>query len=88
MITNDIITFSFSNGEETDFYEVFRTAIGNDIYSVLKPVGYAPNFEENEVLVCRVGIAPRGMDNYEIERDEFIIDAVVREYDESLEKSK
>ena len=78
---DDIVTLVSEDGEEIDFVEIAGIAYRGNFYAVLQPVELIEGMTDEEALVFRVTQGQNGEDNFEIEIDETIIDAV---YNESL----
>lgn len=77
---DDIITLVNEEGEEVEFVEIAGIAYRGNFYAVLQPVELLDGMGEDEALVFKVTKGADGEDNFEIEIDEAIIDAVYNEY--------
>lgn len=77
---DDIITLVNEEGEEVEFVEIAGIAYRGNFYAVLQPVELLDGMGEDEALVFKVTKGADGEDNFEIEIDESIIDAVYNEY--------
>ena len=77
---DDIVTLVSEDGEEIDFVEIAGIAYRGNFYAVLQPVELIEGMTDEEALVFRVTQGQNGEDNFEIEIDETIIDAVYNEY--------
>lgn len=77
---DDIITLVNEEGEEVEFVEIAGIAYRGNFYAVLQPVELLEGMGEDEALVFKVTKGADGEDNFEIEIDETIIDAVYNEY--------
>ena len=76
----DIITLISEDGEEVDFVEIAGIAYRGNFYAVLQPVELVDGMTEEEALVFKVTKGKNGEDNFEIEIDDSVIDAVYQEY--------
>lgn len=81
--SNQIITLTGENGEKLDFYMAAHINYDNCDYVVLKPVDNKLGLDPDEALVFRVESMPDG-DYFELEVDDFIIDAVSEIYNSNL----
>ena len=77
---DDIVTLSSEEGEEIDFVEIAGIAYRGNFYAVLQPVELIDGIGEEEALVFKVTKGKNGEDNFEIEIDETIVQAVYDEY--------
>lgn len=77
---DDIVTLIGEDGEEIDFVEIAGIAYRGNFYAVLQPVELLDGMTEDEALVFKVAKGQNGEDNFEIEIDETIINAVYDEY--------
>ena len=84
---DDIITLCTANGEEVDFVEVAGIAHKGNYYAILQPLVLLDGMEEDEALVFKVTRGKDGYDNFEIELDDEIIDAVFAEYNRLLDEA-
>ena len=84
---NDIITLTSADGEEVDFVEIAGIAYKGNFYAVLQPVELLEGMDDDEALVFKVTRGANGEDNFEIEMDDDIIDAVFEEYNRLLDEA-
>ena len=84
---NDIITLTSADGEEVDFVEIAGSAYKGNFYAVLQPVELLEGMDDDEALVFKVTRSANGEDNFEIEMDDDIIDAVFEEYNRLLDEA-
>ncbi|MGN1259396.1 MAG: DUF1292 domain-containing protein [Christensenellales bacterium] len=77
---DDIVTLISEDGEEVDFVEIAGIAYRGNFYAVLQPVELLEGMTDEEALVFKVTKGENGEDNFEIEIDETIINAVYEEY--------
>ena len=84
---DDIVTLLSADGEEIDFVEIAGIALNGKFYAVLQPVELLEGMEEDEALVFEVGRNADGSDNFTIEMDDDIIDAVFAEYNRLLDQA-
>lgn len=77
---DDIVTLIGEDGEEVDFIEIAGIAYRGSFYAVLQPVELLEGMSDEEALVFKVTKGENGEDNFEIEIDETIINAVYEEY--------
>ena len=85
---DDIVTLLSADGEEVDFVEVAGIAHKGNFYAILQPVELLEGMEEDEALVFKVTRGADGEDNFEIEMDDDIIDAVFEEYNRLLDEAE
>ena len=85
---DDIITLLSADGEEVDFVEIAGIAYKGNFYAILQPVELLEGMDEDEALVFKVTRGADGEDNFEIEMDDDIIDAVFEEYDKLLDEAE
>ena len=85
---DDIVTLLSADGEEIDFVEIAGIALNGKFYAVLQPVELLDGMEEDEALVFEVGQNEDGSDNFTIETDDDIIDAVFAEYERLLAEAE
>lgn len=78
---DDIITLLSANGEEVNFVEIAGIVHEKKFYAILQPVQKLEGMSDDEALVFRVSRGENGEDKFEIELDEYIIDAVFKEYE-------
>jgi len=83
---DDIVTLLSSDGEEIDFVEIAGIAHKGKFYAILQPVELLEGMDDDEALVFRVSRKPDGSDNFEIELDDEIIEAVFEEYNRLLDE--
>ena len=77
---DDVITLVSEEGEEIQFVEIAGIVYRGNFYAVLQPVELLDGMTEDEALVFGVNKGENGEDNFEIEIDESIINAVYQEY--------
>ncbi len=85
---DNIITLTNANGEEVDFYEIAGIAHKGNFYAILQPVELLENMDEDEALVFKVNRGADGEDNFEIEMNDDIIEAVFAEYNRLLDEQE
>ncbi len=85
---DDIITLFSADGEEIDFVEIAGIAHAGNFYAILQPVELLEGMDEDEALVFKVTRGPNGEDNFEIELDDDIINAVFEEYNRLLDEAE
>lgn len=81
---DDIVTLLSADGEEIDFIEIAGIAYRGNFYAVLQPVELLEGMKDDEALVFKVSKGKDGEDNFEIELDETVIQAVFDEYTKLL----
>ncbi len=81
---DDVVTLVSANGEEIDFVEIAGIAYRGNFYAILQPVELLEGMEEDEALVFKVTRGKDGEDNFEVELDDTVIDAVFAEYNRLL----
>ena len=82
----NVITLVTSEGEEVDFIEVAGIAYNGNFYAILQPVELLDGMENDEALVFKVQRGKDGEDNFTIELDDSVIDAVFEEYNRLLDE--
>ena len=82
---DDIVTLLSSTGEEIDFVEIAGIAHKGNFYAILQPVELLDGMADDEALVFKVSRNEDGNDNFNIELDDEIIDAVFAEYNRLLD---
>jgi len=85
---DDIVTLITEEGKEIDFIEIAGIAYRGNFYAVLQPVELLEGMDEDEALVFKVTKGEDGQDNFEIELDDAVIDAVFVEYQKLLNEDK
>jgi hypothetical protein len=85
---DDIITLTSADGEEIDFVEIAGISLESGFYAILQPVELLEGMDDDEALVFKVTRLPNGEDNFEIELDDDIIDAVFAEYNRLLDEEE
>ncbi len=85
---DDIVTLLNQNGEETDFIEIAGIAYNGNFYAILQPAELLEGMDDDEALVFKVTRNAAGEDNFEIELDDAIIDAVFKEYNRLLDEEQ
>ena len=78
---DDIVTLIGENGKEIDFVEIAGIAYRGNFYALLQPVELLEGMNDDEALVFKVTTGKDGTDNFDIELDDAVIDAVFREYE-------
>lgn len=81
----DVITLCTSEGEEVDFIEIAGIAYRGNFYAILQPVELLDGMEDGEAIVFKVQRGKDGADNFSIELDDTVIDAVFEEYNKLLD---
>lgn len=84
---DDIVTLINGDGEEVDFLQIAGIAYKGKFYAILQPVELTDGMDDDEALVFEVRRGKDGEDNFEIELDDDIIDAVFEEYNRLLDES-
>lgn len=87
MEEDDIVTLISADGEEIDFVEIAGIAHAGKFYAILQPVKLIEGMSEDEALVFLVDRGENGEDNFTIELDDEIIDAVFAEYNRLLDEA-
>ncbi len=82
---DDIITLNSANGEEIDFVQIAGIQLDSGFYAILQPVELLEGMDDDEALVFKVTRSPEGEDNFQIELDDAVIDAVFKEYNRLLD---
>ncbi len=82
----DVITLCTDDGEEVDFIELGVIDYKGHEYSILQPDELPDDMDEDEVLVFRYYLDENDNEQFEIESDEDIIDAVIEEYNRIYEE--
>ena len=85
---DDIVTLLSADGEEVDFVEIAGIAHKGNFYAILQPVELLEGMDEDEALVFKVTRGADAEDNFEIEMDDDIIDAVFEEYNRLLDEAE
>ncbi|MBR7182278.1 MAG: DUF1292 domain-containing protein [Clostridia bacterium] len=85
---DDIITLTSADGEEIDFVEITGISLSSGFYAILQPVELLEGMDDDEALVFKVTRLPNGEDNFEIELDDDIVDAVFAEYNRLLDEEE
>lgn len=85
---DDIVTLMSADGEEIDFVEIAGIAYNGKMYAILQPVELLDGMDDDEALVFKVTQNRDGEDNFEIETDDDIIDAVFEEYNRLLDEAE
>ncbi|MBR1891209.1 MAG: DUF1292 domain-containing protein [Clostridia bacterium] len=85
---DDIVTLMSADGEEIDFVEIAGIAYKGKMYAILQPVELLDGMDDDEALVFKVTQNRDGEDNFEIETDDDIIDAVFEEYNRLLDEAE
>lgn len=85
---DDIITLVTDEGNEINFIEIAGIAYRGNFYAVLQPVELLEGMSEDEALVFKVTKGENGQDNFEIELDDAVIDAVFAEYQKLLNEEQ
>ena len=82
---DDIIVLNTADGEEVEFLEIAGIAHAGNFYAILQPVELLEGMDEGDALVFRVTKDSDGNDNFEIELDDEVLDAVFSEYNRLLD---
>ena len=82
---DDIIVLNSADGEEVEFVEIAGIAHAGNFYAILQPVELLEGMDDDEALVFRVTKDSDGNDNFEIELDDEVLDAVFSEYNRLLD---
>ena len=85
---DDIIVLNSADGEEVEFVEIAGIAHAGNFYAILQPVELLEGMDDDEALVFKVTKDSDGNDNFEIERDDEVLDAVFSEYNRLLDEMK
>ena len=85
---DDIITLQSPDGEDIDFLEIAGIAHKDNFYLILQPVELLEGMDDDEAFVFKVTSDSEGNDQYTIELDEEIIDAVFKEYNRLLDEAE
>ncbi|MBR7160567.1 MAG: DUF1292 domain-containing protein [Clostridia bacterium] len=85
---DDIIVLNSADGEEVEFVEIAGIAHAGNFYAILQPVELLEGMDDDEALVFRVTKDSDGNDNFEIELDDEVLDAVFSEYNRLLDEMK
>lgn len=85
---DDIVTLLSADGEEVDFVEIAGIAHKGNFYAILQPVELLEGMDDDEALVFKVTRGADGEDNFEIELDDDVIDAVFEEYNRLLDEAE
>ena len=83
---DDIVTLTTADGEEVDFVQIAGINHKGNFYAILQPLELLDGMDDDEALVFKVTRGPSGEDNFEIELDDEIIDAVFAEYNRLLDQ--
>lgn len=82
-----VITLLTADGEEVDFIEIAGIAYNGKFYAILQPVELLDGMDDDEALVFEVSSGEDGTNNFAIELDDTIMDAVFEEYNRLLDES-
>ncbi|MDE5765712.1 MAG: DUF1292 domain-containing protein [Clostridia bacterium] len=85
---DDVITLTSKNGEEIDFVEIAGIHYRGNFYAILQPIELLEGMEDDEALVFKVSRNAGGEDNFEVELNDDIIDAVFVEYNKLLDEAE
>ena len=85
---DDVITLTSKNGEEIDFVEIAGIQYRGNFYAILQPIELLEGMEDDEALVFKVSRNAGGEDNFEVELNDDIIDAVFVEYNKLLDEAE
>ena len=77
---DDTIVLRTAKGEEVAFIEIAGIALKGKFYAILQPVELLEGMHEDEALIFEVTRDENGEDNFVIELNDQIIDAVFEEY--------
>ena len=83
---DDIVVLTSADGQEIEFVEIAGIAHNGNFYAILQPVELIEGMDEDEALVFKVTRGPNGDDQFNIELDEEIIDAVFSAYNKLLDE--
>ena len=83
---DDIIVLNSADGEEVEFVEIAGIAHAGNFYAILQPVELLEGMDDDEALVFKVTKDSDGNDNFEIELDDEVLDAVFAEYNRLLDE--
>ena len=81
----DIVTLTSPEGEDVEFFELAVIELDGAYYSVLQPVELPEDMEEDEAMVFKITQTPEGGENFVLEADDDVIDAVFAEYNRLVE---
>lgn len=85
---DDIIVLNSADGEEVEFVEIAGIAHAGNFYAILQPVELLEGMDDDEALVFKVTKDSDGNDNFEIELDDEVLDAVFSEYNRLLDEAQ
>ena len=85
---DDIVTLTSADGEEVDFVEIAGIAYKGNFYAILQHVELLDGMDDDEALVFKVTRGKNGEDNFEIEMDDDVIDAVFEEYNRLMDEAE
>lgn len=85
---DDVVTLKSKNGEDIDFVEIAGIAYKGNFYAILQPVELLDGMDDNEALVFKVTRNQDGEDNFEVELNDEIIDAVFVEYNRLVDEAE
>ena len=85
---DDIIVLNSADGEEVEFVEIAGIAHAGNFYAILQPVELLEGMDDDEALVFKVTKDSDGNDNFEIELDDEVLDAVFAEYNRLLDEAQ
>ena len=74
------VTLTKQNGENVRFLEIAGVAYNGKFYSILQPEKLLSGMKSDEALVFRVTRMQNGEDNFELEMNDAIVDAVFKIY--------
>ena len=83
---DDIVVLTSADGQEIEFVEIAGIAHNGSFYAILQPVELIEGMDDDEAFVFKVTKGPNGDDQFNIELDEEIIDAVFSAYNKLLDE--
>lgn len=84
---DDIVTLIGADGNEIDFIEIAGIAYRGNFYAILQPVELLDGMADDEALVFLVRRGEDGKDEFVIELNDDVIDAVFAEYNKILDNA-
>ena len=85
---DNIITLHTVDGEAIDLVEIAGIAYGDGFYAILQPVELLEGMEEDEAVVFKVTHNEDGDDEFQLELDDGIVDAVLAEYNKLVDEAE
>ena len=83
---DDIVTLLDKDGNEVDMVQIAGINYRGKFYAILQPVELLEGMDDDEALVFKVTRDRNGDDQFEIELNDDIIDAVFEEYNRLLDE--